>query len=50
MFDITDGMPDEARLALLDLDVTAEDVRGKTLRMGQRGHGMASRESGELAR
>lgn len=28
----TVGTPDEARLALLDLDVTAEDVRGKTLR------------------
>jgi hypothetical protein len=28
---ITASTPDEARLALLDLDVTAEDVRGKTL-------------------
>jgi hypothetical protein len=29
---ITASTPDEARLALLDLDVTAENVRGKTLR------------------
>ena len=29
---LTDSTPDEARLALLDLDVTAEEVRGKTLR------------------
>jgi hypothetical protein len=29
---VTEDLPDEARLALLDLDVTAEDVRGKTLR------------------
>jgi hypothetical protein len=29
---ITSDTPDEARLALLDLDVTAEEVRGKTLR------------------
>jgi hypothetical protein len=29
---ITASTPDEARLALLDLDVTAEEVRGKTLR------------------
>jgi hypothetical protein len=29
---ITASTPDEARLALLDLDVTAEDVRGKLLR------------------
>jgi hypothetical protein len=29
---ITDNMPDEARLALLDLDVTSENVRGKVLR------------------
>ena len=29
---VTSTTPDEARLALLDLDVTAEEVRGKTLR------------------
>jgi hypothetical protein len=29
---ITSNLPDEARLALLDLDVTAEEVRGKILR------------------
>jgi hypothetical protein len=29
---VTSKTPDEARLALLDLDVTAENVRGKTLR------------------
>ena len=29
---ITADTPDEARLALLDLDVTAEEVRGKTMR------------------
>ena len=29
---VTASTPDEARLALLDLDVTAEDVRGKVLR------------------
>jgi hypothetical protein len=29
---VTDDTPDEARLALLDLDVTGDDVRGKTLR------------------
>ena len=29
---ITEDTPDEARLALLDLDVTADAVRGKTLR------------------
>jgi hypothetical protein len=29
---ITARMPDEARLALLDLDVTADEVRGKLLR------------------
>ncbi len=29
---ITADTPDEARLALLDLDVTADEVRGKTLR------------------
>jgi hypothetical protein len=29
---ITQDLPNEARLALLDLDVTAEEVRGKTLR------------------
>ena len=29
---ITADLPDEARLALLDLDVTAADVRGKLLR------------------
>jgi hypothetical protein len=29
---ITDNMPDEARLALLDLDVTSKNVRGKVLR------------------
>lgn len=29
---ITAGMPDEARLALLDLDVTADEVRGNLLR------------------
>jgi hypothetical protein len=29
---ITNETPDEARLALLDLDVTAEEVRGKALR------------------
>lgn len=28
---ITDETPDEARLALLDLDVTAEELRGKVL-------------------
>ena len=29
---ITADLPDEARLTLLDLDVTADDVRGKLLR------------------
>lgn len=29
---VTADMPDEARLALLDLDVTADDLRGKVLR------------------
>jgi hypothetical protein len=29
---VSHDTPDEARLALLDLDVTAEEVRGKTLR------------------
>ena len=29
---VTGDMPDEARLALLDLDVTADEVRGKLLR------------------
>jgi hypothetical protein len=29
---ITEDMPDEARLALLDLDVTANELRGKLLR------------------
>ena len=29
---VTEDLPDEARLALLDLDVTAKDVRGKLLR------------------
>ena len=29
---VTAGTPDEARLALLDLDVTADEVRGKLLR------------------
>jgi hypothetical protein len=29
---ITEDTPDEARLALLDLDVTADDLRGKVLR------------------
>jgi len=29
---ITSDTPDEARLAVLDLDVTAEDVRGQLLR------------------
>ena len=29
---VTDDLPDEARLALLDLDVTADDLRGKLLR------------------
>lgn len=29
---VTADTPDEARLALLDLDVTAEDLRGKPLR------------------
>jgi hypothetical protein len=32
MIIVTADLPDEARLALLDLDVTAEEVRGKTLR------------------
>lgn len=29
---VTDDLPDEARLALLDLDVTAPELRGKLLR------------------
>jgi hypothetical protein len=29
---VTADMPDEARLALLDLDVTADEVRGRELR------------------
>jgi hypothetical protein len=29
---ITADLPDEARLALLDLDVTSDELRGKTLR------------------
>ena len=29
---VTDDLPDEARLALLDLDVTADELRGKVLR------------------
>jgi hypothetical protein len=29
---VTDDLPDEARLALIDLDVTAKDLRGKTFR------------------
>jgi hypothetical protein len=29
---VTSKTPDEARLAVLDLDVTADEVRGKTLR------------------
>ena len=29
---VTDDLPDEARLALLDLDVTADELRGKLLR------------------
>jgi hypothetical protein len=32
MIVVTDDLPDEARLALLDLDVTADEMRGKTLR------------------
>jgi len=32
MIVVAGDTPDEARLALLDLDVTAEEVRGKTLR------------------
>jgi hypothetical protein len=33
---ITSKTPDEARLALLDLDVTAEELRGKTLRWDEK--------------
>jgi hypothetical protein len=33
---IENQTPDEARLALLDLDVTAEEVRGKTLRWDEK--------------
>ena len=33
---VTDDLPDEARLALLDLDVTADDLRGKLLRWDQK--------------
>jgi hypothetical protein len=29
---VTDDLPDEAKLALLDLDVTADELRGKLLR------------------
>jgi hypothetical protein len=29
---VTGDLPDEARLALLDLDITADDLRGKVLR------------------
>lgn len=29
---VTEDLPDEARLALLDLDVTADELRGKLLR------------------
>jgi hypothetical protein len=32
MIFVTEDLPDEARLALLDLDVTAETLRGKLLR------------------
>jgi hypothetical protein len=32
MIVVTEDLPDEGRLALLDLDVTAEALRGKTLR------------------
>lgn len=33
---ITDETPDEARLALLDLDVTADELRGKVLRWDEK--------------
>ncbi len=33
---ITDKTPDEARLAVLDLDVTAEELRGKELRWDEK--------------
>jgi hypothetical protein len=33
---VTRNLPDEARLALLDLDVTAEDLRGKVLRWSRK--------------
>jgi hypothetical protein len=29
---VTAGTPDEARLALLEIDVTADEIRGKPLR------------------
>jgi hypothetical protein len=32
MIIVTKDLPDEARLALLDLDVTADELRGKTIR------------------
>lgn len=32
----TEGLPDEARLALLDLDVTAPELRGKELRWDEK--------------
>jgi hypothetical protein len=33
---VTQNLPDEARLALLDLDVIADEVRGKTLRWNEK--------------
>jgi hypothetical protein len=36
MIVVTEDLPDEARLALLDLDVTGDEVRGKTLRWNRK--------------
>jgi len=48
---ITADTPDEARLALLDLDVAAEKLRGKVLRWDEEAHawrpGSACNEAGE---
>lgn len=43
---ITSDTPDEARLALLDLDVTAEELRGKVLRWDEKARAWRPDESG----
>jgi hypothetical protein len=42
---VTEDLPDEARLALLDLDVTAPDLRGQELRWDEAGGGWRPSEA-----